>query len=138
MLSNDYLITFLGRSTQSFFLCVTAPQFSHAPLRYLQSVQQSRCRSRFVFRHFNLQIEMQIFCSNEDECHSPLALVTNCNFEHLEIEIHIEMKLYNFPSVQQLRHIATLKHIQGVQSEQRLGFVDLDFECSTVCRLCLG
>ena len=24
-------------------------------------------------------------------------------------------------------------HIQGVPSELRLGFVDLDFECSTVC-----
>ena len=27
---------------------------------------------------------------------------------------------------------------QGVPSELRLGFVDLDFECSTVCRFYLG
>ena len=28
--------------------------------------------------------------------------------------------------------------VQGVPSEQRLGFVDLDFECSTVCPTLLG
>ena len=28
--------------------------------------------------------------------------------------------------------------MQGVPSELRLGFVDLDFECSTVCRTLLG
>ena len=31
-----------------------------------------------------------------------------------------------------------IHHIQGVPSELRLGFDDLDFECSTVCPTLLG
>ena len=35
-------------------------------------------------------------------------------------------------------YIKFWKQVQGVPSELRLGFVDLDFECSTVCPTLLG
>ena len=37
-----------------------------------------------------------------------------------------------------VRQVLSLISLQGVQSELRLGFVDLNFECSTVCPILLG
>ena len=63
----------------------------------LESVQQSHFGSRFVFWHFNLQIEMQIGAQMRRTVilHSKPILSTS----KLKIEMEIQMKWYIFLSV---------------------------------------
>ena len=79
--------------------------------RVLESVQQSHFRSQFTFRHFNLQIEMEIGDQMRRTVIPHLKLILHTS--KLKIEMQIETKLYIFLSVEQLRLIATLKRKLG-------------------------
>ena len=67
-----------------------APQESH-----LGSVQQSYFGSQFAFRHFDLQIDMQIGAQMKRTVIPHLK--PNLNTSKLTIEMQIEMKWYNLP-----------------------------------------
>lgn len=63
--------TFLGRSKQSFFLCVIAPQFSHAPFRNLVAILVYKMILKIVKLDFireNSKKNRKHFIANQDTC----------------------------------------------------------------------